>query len=811
MKKLITTTIVLVFLLIGLKAQVCFTPVWSGNGLNQMNFYILGATVNGVNMMAGDEIGIFDGTYCVGVGVLTQELTGLPLYLSIKASEDDTDTPEKDGFTAGNPITYRLCTDNGSVIVTNVGVVYDPPGFLGLFSGSGTAVAYLSGTTECINPPTLNLSSSIGSTCVDNPVTISGNTFSNANTVTITDNGAGLVLPSSVSSSPFSFTYTPDATDLGNTVTITLTTDNPEGDPCVTDTETFTLTVNPLPGAAETITGTSTVCQGQSGLTYIVPAIADATGYVWSFSGAGATINGTSNSITIDFAGNATTGNLTVYGTNTCGNGTVSASYPITINANVTPTFTQLGPYCVGATPGTLPTTSLNGITGTWSPTTISTVSAGSTVYTFTPSVGQCGTTTTMTVVVNANVTPTFTQLGPYCVGATPGTLPTTSLNGITGTWSPTTISTVSAGSTVYTFTPSVGQCGTTTTMTVVVNANVTPTFTQLGPYCVGATPGTLPTTSLNGITGTWSPTTISTVSAGSTVYTFTPSVGQCGTTTTMTVVVNANVTPTFTQLGPYCVGATPGTLPTTSLNGITGTWSPTTISTVSAGSTVYTFTPSVGQCGTTTTMTVVVNANVTPTFTQLGPYCVGATPGTLPTTSLNGITGTWSPTTISTVSAGSTVYTFTPSVGQCGTTTTMTVVVNANVTPTFTQLGPYCVGATPGTLPTTSLNGITGTWSPTTISTVSAGSTVYTFTPSVGQCGTTTTMTVVVNANVTPTFTQLGPYCVGATPGTLPTTSLNGITGTWSPTTISTVSAGSTVYTFTPSEPHQGHCRRHH
>ena len=61
MKKLITTTIVLVFLLIGLQAQVCFTPVWSGNGLNQMNFYILGATVNGVNMEVGDKIGIFDG------------------------------------------------------------------------------------------------------------------------------------------------------------------------------------------------------------------------------------------------------------------------------------------------------------------------------------------------------------------------------------------------------------------------------------------------------------------------------------------------------------------------------------------------------------------------------------------------------------------------------------------------------------------------------------------------------------------------------------------------------------------------------
>ncbi|MBL0342990.1 MAG: hypothetical protein IPP71_20240 [Bacteroidetes bacterium] len=79
-------------------------------------------------------------------------------------------------------------------------------------------------------------------------------------------------------------------------------------------------------------------------------------------------------------------------------------------------------------------------------------------------------------------------------------------------------------------------------------------------------------------------------------------------------------------------------------------------------------------------------------------------------------------------------------------------------------------VGATPGTLPTTS-NNITGTWSPATISTATQGTTTYTFTPSVGQCGTTATMQVTVNPNVTPTFSQLGPYCVGATPGTLPTT----------------------------------------
>ena len=159
-------------------------------------------------------------------------------------------------------------------------------------------------------------------------------------------------------------------------------------------------------------------------------------------------------------------------------------------------------------------------------------------------------------VFVNDNVTPNFTQLGPYCVGATPGALPATSLNGIAGTWSPAVISTAAAGNTTYTFTPTADPCASTATMIVAVDALVTPAFTQLGPYCIGAAPGALPATSLNGIAGTWSPAVISTAAAGNTTYTFTPTADPCASTATMIVAVDALVTPAFTQLGPYCIGA---------------------------------------------------------------------------------------------------------------------------------------------------------------------------------------------------------------------------------------------------------------
>jgi len=86
------------------------------------------------------------------------------------------------------------------------------------------------------------------------------------------------------------------------------------------------------PGAAGTITGTSTVCQGATGVEFTVPEITDAISYLWAYTGTGATINGTNNNVTIDFDVTATSGDLTVSGVNGCGNGTISQAYSITVS-----------------------------------------------------------------------------------------------------------------------------------------------------------------------------------------------------------------------------------------------------------------------------------------------------------------------------------------------------------------------------------------------------------------------------------------------------------------------------------------------
>ncbi|MFY7886094.1 MAG: LamG domain-containing protein, partial [Dolichospermum sp.] len=149
-------------------------------------------------------------------------------------------------------------------------------------------------------------------------------------------------------------------------------------------------------------------------------------------------------------------------------------------------------------------------------------------------------------------------------------------------------------------------------------------------------------------------------------------------------------------------------------------------------------------------------NTNVTPTFASIGPICSGSN-FTLPTTSQNGISGTWSPAINTTQT---TSYVFTPNANQCANTTTLTVqVATSQVTPIFTQVAPICSGGVLNALPINSNNGITGTWSPALIN---SATTTYTFTPNVGQCATTQTMTIVVNPNITPTFTQVAPICSG-------------------------------------------------
>ena len=69
----------------------------------------------------------------------------------------------------------------------------------------------------------------------------------------------------------------------------------------------------------------------------------------------------------------------------------------ITVLPTVTPSFNPIAPICYGDTAPVLPTTSLNGVVGTWSPSVSNTTTN---TYTFTPTSSQCTNTQTITVTV---------------------------------------------------------------------------------------------------------------------------------------------------------------------------------------------------------------------------------------------------------------------------------------------------------------------------------------------------------------------------------------------------------------------------
>ena len=273
-----------------------------------------------------------------------------------------------------------------------------------------------------------------------------------------------------------------------------------------------------------------------------------------------------------------------------------------------------------------------------------------------------------------------------------------------------------------------------TDTVLVTINStsnNITPTFDPISPICVGGTIN-LPSTSTNGITGSWSPAVNNTTTS---TYTFTPNPNQCATTTTLTVQVSNANAPSFNPISPICIGGTIN-LPATSTNGISGLWSPAINNTAT---TTYTFTPNPNQCASSTTLTVQVSNVITPTFNQLGPFCLGTMAPALSNTSLEGITGVWGPPEINTGAVGTNTYVFVSNPGQCATNQSMTITVNPFITPIFSEQEPICFGDNL-VLPTLSTNGINGVWSP---SFNNSNTTTYTFTPFNGQCAVNTTMTV--------------------------------------------------------------------
>jgi hypothetical protein len=160
------------------------------------------------------------------------------------------------------------------------------------------------------------------------------------------------------------------------------------------------VTVSSPPAAAGTITGPATVCQGGSGYVYSVPTIANATSYTWALPTGGTITAGTNtNTITVSFSTSATSGNVTVCGTNTCGNGTVSSkSVTVSLLPSVAGTITGPANVCQGGSGYVYSVPVITNATSyTWTLPTGGTITGGNNTNTITVSFSTSATTGNVT------------------------------------------------------------------------------------------------------------------------------------------------------------------------------------------------------------------------------------------------------------------------------------------------------------------------------------------------------------------------------------------------------------------------------
>lgn len=245
-------------------------------------------------------------------------------------------------------------------------------------------------------------------------------------------------------------------------------------------------------------------------------------------------VNGVTGANTHQFVNGSTNASLQLYVRAVCGANSYSdwvGPLEVTLPSTITiPTFTLPSDICSGATPPALPATSNNSVSGTWSPAVVSNTTSGS--YTFTPSASfPCAVPVTVNINVSGQIIPTFTQVAPFCQGTTAPVLPTTSLNGFSGTWSPATVSNIASGT--YTFTPGASSsCLANATMAITVKP--TAELTVYDTICSEELPIVW-----NGITVTAGGTNAATY--------ITPAANACDSITTLNLLVISNTNPGIT------------------------------------------------------------------------------------------------------------------------------------------------------------------------------------------------------------------------------------------------------------------------
>jgi gliding motility-associated-like protein len=532
---------------------------------------------------------------------------------------------------------------------------------------------------------------------------------------------------------PTTLSWSPGATLSSTTVT------NPTASPSTTTTYTLTATangctstdavvVNVVPGPTVTVNN-ATICGGQSATLTATPSAAGGT-YLWSPGGA------TTQTITV--SPTSTTTYTVTYSNGSCSSApasgvvTVSASPTLSVNSST---------ICPGASAILTATASPSGGTFLWSPNgettqTLSVSPTSTTTYSVAYSLNGCSSSTatgtvtvsnvvdwaniqspgsssicqgqTLTIygqVFEAGVTPPAGQGAGITVQFAYNTSNTNPASWPSTSWTTTSfnpagtsvnndeysgiIPALSQGTYYYAFSYTMNGCtnyggysasgggfwdgSSNVNGTLIVNPNIAPTFNPISAICAGGALNALPTTSLNSISGSWSPALNNQTT---TTYTFTPTVGICATTTTLTITVN-----------PLPIAAI--TAPTTTV--LTCATPSITLTATGGGS--YSWSNGSAVVGTTTTLNVTTPGTYTVTVTSASGCVATASQSitqniSLPIVAINPpltTVLTCTTTSINLTATGGGTYSWTNGTTVVGTTATIAVSAPGTYTCTIT------------------------------------------------------------------------------------------------------------------------------
>lgn len=124
------TTLSIIFSLIisiNVFSQGHFVLAYDGVGHSHMNINVLSSTIGVQNLVAGDEIAVFDGNICCGKIILTEPVIfGNPqTYITIAASKADIGL--SNGYTAGNQISYKFWKSSTNQEISVIAANYLDP------------------------------------------------------------------------------------------------------------------------------------------------------------------------------------------------------------------------------------------------------------------------------------------------------------------------------------------------------------------------------------------------------------------------------------------------------------------------------------------------------------------------------------------------------------------------------------------------------------------------------------------------------------------------------------------------------------